>query len=90
MPGPNWEPTFPCPARTVPREVLITKKDKPTGPVICPDPAVRSRSSPNQGINQLLPRKTSLDRRQLSMDMEQRYRLTCPDCGRRFWITPVD
>lgn len=79
---------FPCPVCTGPREVLMTKKDKPY--LTC-DPCgvqvfirgangIREFSRLVQGTTEegLLARLTL---------MEQRYRLTCPDCGHKFWIT---
>ena len=81
---------FPCPVCTGPREVLLTKKHKPY--LHCDPCGVQvfvrgpsgikefSRLLQNTSEEPLLSRLTQ---------MEQRYRLTCPDCGHKFWITPT-
>jgi len=85
----NSKPKFPCPVCTLPREVLMTKKDKPyltcdpcgvqvfvRGPAGVKEFSRLLQTSNEEG---LLAR---LDR------MEQQYRLACPECGHKFWITP--
>jgi transcription elongation factor Elf1 len=81
---------FPCPVCTGPREVLLTKKDKPY--LTCDPCGVQvfirgpagikefSRLLQNTSDEPLLARLTHI---------EKRYRLTCPDCGHKFWITPT-
>lgn len=80
---------FPCPVCTGPREVLMTKKDKPY--LTCDPCGVQVFVRGPDGIKEfgrllygtseepLLARLTH---------MENRYRLACPKCGHKFWITP--
>jgi transcription elongation factor Elf1 len=88
MPGPNGKPMFPCPVCTLPREVLTTKKDKPY--LTCDPCGIQVFVRGPAGIKEfsrLL--QTTSDEGLLSRltQMEQRYRLTCPECGHKFWIT---
>ena len=80
---------FPCPVCTRPLPVKITKKDKPY--VTCDPCGVQLFVRGPVGIeefNRLIERGNRdglLDRLK---DMEQRYRLSCEECGSRFWIEP--
>ena len=73
---------FPCPVCTQPREVRVTKKDKPY--FIC-DPCgiqvfVRGPAGVTE-FNRLL-RHTNNDGLLTRLkEMEERYRLTCQKCG---------
>lgn len=80
---------FPCPVCTVPREVRATKKDKPY--LTCDPCGIQVFVRGPAGIKEfsrLL--QTTSDEGLLTRlhHMEQRYRLTCPDCGNKFWISP--
>lgn len=81
---------FPCPVCTEAREVRLTKKDKPY--VVCDPCGVQVFVRGPAGIaefERLLERTGGkngpLDRLR---EMEDRYRLTCPECGCRFWAEP--
>lgn len=85
----NKKPMFPCPVCTSPREVLITKKDKPY--LTCDPCGVQVFVRGPDGIAEFerLLQSTSEEPLLARLTyMEQRYRLTCPDCGHKFWITP--
>ena len=80
---------FPCPVCTVPREVLMTKKNKPY--LTCDPCGVQVFVRGPAGIREFsrLLEDTSEEPLLARLaHMEQRYRLTCPDCGHKFWITP--
>ncbi len=80
---------FPCPVCTKPLEVRLTKKDKPY--VTCDPCGVQVFIRGPAGIaefKRLIERGNHdglLDRLE---EMEQRYRLSCPECGSGFWIEP--
>ena len=83
------KPMFPCPVCTVPREVLLTKKDKPY--LTCDPCGVQVFVRGPAGIREfsrLL--QTTSDESLLSRlnQIEQQYRVTCSECGNRFWVTP--
>jgi len=85
----NGKPMFPCPVCTQPREVRVTKKDKPY--VICDPCGIQVFVRGPAGIEefQRLLKHTSNDGLLARLqEIEQRYRLTCPDCGCLFWIEP--
>jgi len=80
---------FPCPVCTQPREVRVTKKDKPY--VICDPCGVQLFVRGPGGIEEfkrLLERTNNESLLTRLREMERRYRLTCPECGRQFWIEP--
>jgi transcription elongation factor Elf1 len=80
---------FPCPVCTVPREVLTTKKDKPY--LTCDPCGVQVFVRGPDGIREFsrLLQSTSEESLLTRLNhMEQRYRLTCAECGHKFWITP--
>jgi len=67
----------------------MTKKDKPY--LTCDPCGVQVFVRGPGGIKefeQLLQRTNEPGLLATLNHMEQRYRLTCPDCGRKFWITP--
>lgn len=85
----NGKQMFPCPVCTGPREVLMTKKDKPY--LTCDPCGVQVFVRGPAGISEFnrLLRSTSEEPVLARLThMEQRYRLTCPDCGHKFWISP--
>ena len=89
MPNSNGKPVFPCPVCTVPREVLLTKKDKPY--LTCDPCGVQVFVRGPAGIKEFSRLLQSTNEAGLLATlnhMEQRYRLTCPECGQKFWITP--
>jgi len=85
----NVKPMFPCPVCTGPRQVKLTKKRKPY--LTCDPCGVQVFVRGPDGISefqrllQSTGEETLLERMN---HMEQQYRLTCPDCGKKFWITP--
>ncbi len=85
----NGKPMFPCPVCTQPREVRVTKKGKPY--LVC-DPCgtqVFVRGSAGIGeFKRLLERTNDPGLLGRLKEMERRYRLTCSECGCRFWIEP--
>jgi transcription elongation factor Elf1 len=80
---------FPCPVCTQPREVRVTKKDKPY--FICDPCGIQVFVRGPAGVaefNRLLKRTNNDGLLTRLKEMEERYRLTCPECGREFWIEP--
>ena len=80
---------FPCPVCTGPREVLMTKKDKPY--LTCDPCGVQVFVRGPAGIREFsrLLQSTSEEGLLSRLNyMERQYRLTCPECGQKFWITP--
>lgn len=77
---------FPCPVCTEPREVRLTRKNKPY--VVC-DPCgiqlfVRGPAGID-GFNRLVERAGKEDLWSQLANMEPRYHLKCAECGTRFW-----
>jgi len=80
---------FPCPVCTGPREVLLTKKDKPY--LTCDPCGVQVFVRGPSGIREFSRLLQSTSEEPLLARLthiEKRYRLTCPNCGHKFWITP--
>lgn len=80
---------FPCPVCLDPREVRLTKKDKPY--IVCDPCGIQLFVRGPAGIasfNRLADRASGEDLWTRLEAMEQRYRLRCPECGGRFWIEP--
>ena len=89
MPAPIAKAMFPCPVCTVPREVRATKKDKPY--LTCDPCGIQVFVRGPAGIREFsrLLQTTSEEGLLTRLNrMEQRYHLTCPDCGNKFWISP--
>ena len=85
----NANPMFPCPVCTQAREVRVTKKDKPY--LICDPCGVQLFIRGPAGVEEfkrLLKQTNQESLLSRLREMEQRYRLDCPDCGRQFWIEP--
>jgi transcription elongation factor Elf1 len=85
----NGKQMFPCPVCTGPRAVRATKKDKPY--LICDPCGVQVFVRGPAGVaefNRLLNRTSNESLFERIKEMEQRYRVTCPECGCRFWIEP--
>ena len=85
----NGKRMFPCPVCTEPREVRETKKAKPY--LICDPCGVQVFVRGPAGIgefNRLLDRTNDEGLLSRLKQMERRYRLTCPECGCRFWAEP--
>jgi DNA-directed RNA polymerase subunit RPC12/RpoP len=80
---------FPCPVCTRPLSVKLTKKDKPY--VTCDPCGVQVFVRGPAGIEQFR-RLIASGRRAGTLErleeIEHRYRLSCPECGHRFWIEP--
>jgi ssDNA-binding Zn-finger/Zn-ribbon topoisomerase 1 len=80
---------FPCPVCTQPLEIKLTKKKKPY--VVCDPCGIQVFIRGPAGIatfNRLVERGSGEDLWTRIAEMEQRYRLKCPECGCRFWIEP--
>lgn len=89
MATPNGKQMFPCPVCTQPREVRVTKKDKPY--LVCDTCGIQLFIRGPAGVEEFkrLLRHTNNDGLLTRLtEMEQRYRLTCPDCGCQFWAEP--
>ena len=72
-----------------PREVKITKKDKPY--ITCDPCGIQVFVRGPAGIaafNRLADGARQKDLWTRLKDLEGRYRLKCPKCGNRFWIEP--
>jgi transcription elongation factor Elf1 len=85
----NGKRMFPCPVCTEPRDVRETKKSKPY--LICDPCGVQVFVRGPAGIgefNRLLQRTNNDGLLGRLKEMEQLYRLTCPECGCRFWAEP--
>jgi len=69
--------------------VRLTKKDKPY--LTCDPCGVQVFVRGPDGIKEFSRLLQSTSEEPLLVrltHMEQRYRLTCPECGHKFWITP--
>jgi len=85
----NGKRMFPCPVCTDPREVRLTKKNKPY--VVCDPCGIQVFIRGPAGIaafDRLIDRASSEDLWTRLREMERRYYQKCPKCGRRFWIEP--
>jgi predicted RNA-binding Zn-ribbon protein involved in translation (DUF1610 family) len=85
----NGNRMFPCPVCAQARDVRSTKKDKPY--LICDPCGVQLFVRGPSGItefNRLLKRTSDGGLMERLREMEQRYRLTCPECGCQFWADP--
>jgi transcription elongation factor Elf1 len=85
----NGKMRFPCPVCTRPREVKMTKKRKPY--LICDPCGIQLFVRGPAGIaafERLLDRAEVEDLFTRSAEMERRYYLECPACGRHFWAEP--
>lgn len=86
---PNEKRMFPCPVCTNPREVRVTKKDKPY--ITCDPCGIQVFVRGPAGIaafERLVDSARGEDLWTRVKDMERRYHLTCPECGLQFWIEP--
>lgn len=80
---------FPCPVCTGPREVLVTKKEKPY--LHCDPCGVQLFVRGPAGIREFSRLLQSTSEAPLLVrmtEMERRYRLVCPSCGHKFWLAP--
>lgn len=77
---------FPCPVCTGAREVKLTKKRKPY--ITCDPCGIQVFIRGPAGIaefNRLIERGEHDDLPTRLREMDRRYRLTCPECGTKFW-----
>lgn len=89
MPELSGKRMFPCPVCTEPREVRVTKKTKPY--LICDPCGVQVFVRGPAGIaefDRLCERANHDGLIGRMEEMETRCRLTCPECGNKFWIEP--
>jgi len=87
MAGINGKRMFPCPVCGVPTDVRTTKKDKPY--ITCDPCGVQVFVRGPAGIfafNRLVARGEAI--MDALLGMEERYRLTCKQCGTTFWAEP--
>lgn len=80
------ESSFPCPVCMDPREVKLTKKNKPY--ITCDPCGIQVFVRGPQGIaefKRLVERGESDGISARIEEMQRRYRLTCPKCGNKFW-----
>ena len=80
---------FPCPVCTHPRELRMTKKRKPY--LVCDPCGIQVFVRGPAGIaalTALLERADVEDLWTRLAEMERRFYLRCPACGRQFWIEP--
>jgi hypothetical protein len=85
----NVHEMFPCPVCTEPREVRITKKDKPY--ITCDPCGIQVFVRGPAGIaafKRLVERTSNKDVLTRLAEMERRFYLECPACGCHFWIEP--
>lgn len=78
---------FPCPVCLGVRDVRLTKKDKPY--ITCDPCGIQVFVRGPAGIaefNRLIEQDTRDSLPARIQEMERRYRLTCPECGDKFWI----
>lgn len=78
---------FPCPVCLGVRDVRLTKKDKPY--ITCDPCGIQVFVRGPAGIaefNRLIEQDTRDSLPARIQEMERRYRLTCPECGNKFWI----
>ncbi len=80
---------FPCPICTAPRQVKLTKKNKPY--LTCDPCGVQVFVRGPAGIEEfrrLIERGNREGLFERLAGMERCYRLSCPACGCKFWIEP--
>lgn len=85
----NGRQMFPCPVCLDPREVRMTKKNKPY--ITCDPCGIQVFVRGPAGIaafNRWIDRADGADVWTRMAEMERRYRLICPECGCHFWIEP--
>ena len=83
----NGKRIFPCPVCGVATEVRITKKSKPY--ITCDPCGIQLFVRGPGGIrdfNRLVARGGTI--LEILTKLEERYHLTCPECGTRFWAEP--
>ena len=82
----NTNHKFPCPVCTDPRDVKLTKKNKPY--ITCDPCGIQVFIRGPEGIAEFkrLLEKGERDGLITRIEaIERRYRLTCPECGCKFW-----
>lgn len=80
---------FPCPVCMDPREVKLTKKKKPY--ITCDPCGIQVFIRGPAGIAEFARLIEQGERNGLAArirEMEARFRLTCSECGYKFWIEP--
>jgi len=80
---------FPCPVCLKPLDVRMTKRKKPY--VICSPCGVQMFIRERAGIEafgKLVEQALKSDVLTRIGQLEQRYRLKCPECGKLFWASP--
>lgn len=85
--GEQW---FPCPICLRPLDVRTSKRDKPY--VICSPCGVQMFVREKAGIaafQSLVEQGLKADVLTRIGELEQRYKLKCPECGKEFWASPA-
>ena len=83
----NEKRMFPCPVCMRPHPVKLTKKDKPY--ITCDPCGIQLFVRGPAGIAEFKRLVEGGERDGLSArieGIERRYRLTCPECGNKFWL----
>ncbi len=83
------EKWFPCPVCLKPLDVRSSKRDKPY--VICSACGVQMFIRERPGIaafESLVEQGIQADVLSRIANLEQRYKMKCPDCGKQFWVRP--
>ena len=85
--APADAPFFPCPVCLQPLDVRMTKRNRPY--VICSPCGVQMFVREKAGIvafERLVKQAARDDLWTRLAELEKRYRLRCPECGKSFWI----
>jgi ssDNA-binding Zn-finger/Zn-ribbon topoisomerase 1 len=86
----NREQWFPCPVCLQPLDVRTSKRNKPY--VICSPCGVQMFIRERAGIEafaNLVEQGLKADVLTRIGQLELRYKLKCPDCGKTFWASPA-
>ena len=85
----NMDKWFPCPVCLKPLDVRTSKRNKPY--VICSSCGVQMFIRERAGIaafESLVEQGLTADVLMRIGQLEQRYKLKCPECGKLFWASP--
>ena len=79
---------FPCPICACPLDVRKSKKGRPY--LVCDADGLQMFVRNDSGVRafeRLVAEGENRDTWRRLADLQARYQKTCPDCGRKFWIT---
>lgn len=83
---PDSEPKFPCPICGAALDIRDSKKQKPY--VVCGVQMFVRGSDGIEKLKHLVTHAETGNAFDRLAEMERRYKKTCPDCGKTFWVTP--